>query len=359
MNLSEQLSTTLYDYDDNYSNYPTPCKKDGIKMFRAKFLPALYGMVFVFGLVGNTLVVCVLIQYKRLKSMTDVYLLNLAISDLLFVFSLPFWTYYAVDEWVFGTCMCKIISGVYLVGFYGGIFFITLMSVDRYLAIVHAIFAMRARTVTYGTITSIAVWVVALLASIPELMFNQVLYEQNNTSCKPIYPDPADIWKMFCTLEVNILGLVIPSAIMVFCYSMIIKNLLHCKDKKKIRAVKLIFAVMVVFFVFWTPYNLVLFLHMMQALGKLEMLSDCQSSQQLDYSLQLSETLAFVHCCLNPIIYVFLGQKFRKYLKLLLQECNMLPSVCRTCHSQLRQPRDSVSSSNTHSTQDYEQYDAM
>lgn len=107
-----------------------------IRAFGELFLPPLYSLVFLFGLLGNSVVVFGLFKYKRLKSMTDVYLLNLAISDLLFVLSLPFWGYYAADQWVFGLGLCKLISWIYLVGFYSGIFFITLMSIDRYLAIV-------------------------------------------------------------------------------------------------------------------------------------------------------------------------------------------------------------------------------
>ncbi|XP_069469236.1 C-C chemokine receptor type 4-like [Ambystoma mexicanum] len=356
MSTSELSTSPLYkQYDDDYdSDYAAPCKKDSIKTFRTHFLPVVYSLVFVFGLLGNALVVCVLIQYKRIKTMTDVYLLNLAISDLLFVFSLPFWIYYTLDEWVFGNFMCKVISGIYLFGFFSGIFFIVLMSVDRYLAIVHAIFSMKARTVTCGTITSICVWLVAFIAAIPELMFNEVSYKDNHTSCKASYPDPAQKWKLFCTLEINILGLVIPSAVMVFCYSMIIKNLLRGRSQKKNKAVKLIFAVMVVFFFFWTPYNVVLLLHSLQGLEILETLTSCRSSLVLDYSFQVSETIAFVHCCLNPIIYVFLGEKFRKYLKLLLRKFTIFEFLCKACTGQSGDRRDS-SSSCSQSTREIQQ----
>ncbi|TEA23946.1 hypothetical protein DBR06_SOUSAS21910024, partial [Sousa chinensis] len=115
---------------------------------------------------GNLLVVLILINCKKLKSMTDIYLLNLAVSDLLFLLTIPFWAHYAADQWVFGNVMCKFFTGLYHIGYFGGIFFIILLTIDRYLAIVHAVFALKARTVTFGVVTSGVTWVVAVFASL-------------------------------------------------------------------------------------------------------------------------------------------------------------------------------------------------
>ncbi|TFK03142.1 Krueppel-like factor 2 [Platysternon megacephalum] len=131
----EILTTTQnYSHDD-----ATPCTND-VKQIATLFLPPLYSLGLIFGLVSNVLVVLILIKYKRLRSMTDIYLLN---SDLLFILSLPFWAYYAACEWDFGNAMCKILSGVYYAGFYSGNFSIILLTIDRYLAIVRATFTIK------------------------------------------------------------------------------------------------------------------------------------------------------------------------------------------------------------------------
>ncbi|TEA23948.1 hypothetical protein DBR06_SOUSAS21910026, partial [Sousa chinensis] len=101
----------------------------------AQLLPPLYSLVFIFGFVGNILVVLTLINCKKLKSMTDIYLLNLAVSDLLFIITIPFWAHYAADQWVFGDITCQFFTGFYFIGFFSGIFFIILLTIDRYLAI--------------------------------------------------------------------------------------------------------------------------------------------------------------------------------------------------------------------------------
>ncbi|XP_007946835.1 C-C chemokine receptor type 4 [Orycteropus afer afer] len=360
MNPTAKADTTLD--ESMYNNYylydsiPKPCTKEGIKAFGELFLPPLYSLVFLFGLLGNSVVVLVLLKYKRLKSMTDVYLLNLAISDLLFVFSLPFWGYYAADQWVFGLGLCKIISWIYLVGFYSGIFFIMLMSIDRYLAIVHAVFSLRARTLTYGVITSLATWSVAVLASLPGLVFSTCYTEHNHTYCKTKYSFNSTTWKVLSSLEINILGLVLPLGIMLFCYSMIIRTLKHCKNEKKNKAVKMIFAVVVLFLGFWTPYNIVLFL---ETLVELEVLQDCIFERQLDYAIQATETLAFVHCCLNPVIYFFLGEKFRKYIVQLFKTCRGPFVLCQYCGLLQIYSADTSSSSYTQSTVDHDLHDAL
>uniref|UniRef100_A0A8D0H6Q4 G-protein coupled receptors family 1 profile domain-containing protein n=1 Tax=Sphenodon punctatus TaxID=8508 RepID=A0A8D0H6Q4_SPHPU len=265
-----------------------PCKKDSVKYLASQFLPPLYSLVLLFGFVGNTLVVLILIKYKKLKSMTDIYLLNLAISDLLFVITLPFWAYYAAHDWVFGNAMCKILSGIYHAGFFSGIFFIILLTIDRYLAIVHAVFAVKARTASYGILTSIITWCVTLLASVPEVIFHNVQTEGDQHTCSPHFPSGAgNQWKHYIILKMNILGLFIPLVVMIFCYTEIIRTLLRCRCDKKQRAVRLIFVIMIVYFVFWAPYHIVAFLY---NFPKPFSLDNCDSSNQIEKAVQ-------VHTC--------------------------------------------------------------
>ncbi|NXN92989.1 CCR5 protein, partial [Rhinopomastus cyanomelas] len=306
-------ATTEFDYGDS-----EPCMGTDEKHFAAKLLPPLYSLVVIFGLTGNLLVVLILVKYKRLKSMTDIYLLNLAISDLLFIFSLPFWAYYAVYDWIFGEALCRILSGVYLLGFYSGIFFIILLTLDRYLAIVHAVFALKARTVTYGILTSSVTWAVAVFASVPGIVFHKTQRENSRHTCSAHYPSEQRIvWKQFLTLKMNILGLVIPMLIMICSYTQIIKTLLQCRNEKKHKAVRLIFIIMIVYFCFWAPYNICMLLRDFPATFSV---TTCESSGQLHKAIQVTETISMIHCCINPVIYAFAGEKFRKYLRRFFQK---------------------------------------
>lgn len=311
--------TTEYDYGDS-----TPCQKEEVRAFGSQLLPPLYSLVFVIGLVGNILVVLVLMQYKRLKSMTSIYLLNLAVSDLLFLFTLPFWVDYNLkDSWRFSEGTCKLLSGLYYIGLYSEIFFMILLTIDRYLAIVHAVFSLRARTVTFGIITSLITWVLAILAAVPGFYFSKIQKEISHYTCSLHFPHQhLKQWQQFQALKLNFLGLILPLVIMIVCYTGIIKILLRRPNEKKARAVRLIFVIMILFFLFWTPYNLTILISAFQGVF---LVDECKQSKQLDLAIQVTEVIAYTHCCINPIIYVFVGERFRKYLRQLFHSLLAVP----------------------------------
>ncbi|KGL81727.1 C-C chemokine receptor type 8, partial [Tinamus guttatus] len=241
--------------------------------FTSTFFPVLYSILFVTGLMGNALVVWVLIVFKKVSAMTDVYLVNL--------------------------------------GFYSSAFFITIMSIDRYLAIVRSVYALRVRTAAHGAVTSLALWAVAILASAPAFLFFQEVDDNNKSACIPHYPDSNNGWKIFSNFEVNALGWLMPLGILIFCYYNILKNLQKCHTQNKYKAMKLVFIVVTVFFLFWTPVNIVLFLDSLQ---NMYVIDDCHTSKRLALAMELAEAFSFAHCCLNPVIYAFVGEKFKQYL---------------------------------------------
>uniref|UniRef100_A0A6I8PD52 C-C chemokine receptor type 5 n=2 Tax=Ornithorhynchus anatinus TaxID=9258 RepID=A0A6I8PD52_ORNAN len=341
-------TTTSFVYD----NDGDPCTKNEVKFTGAQLLPPLYSLVFISGVVGNGLVVLILKKYKKLKTMTDIYLLNLAISDLLFLFTLPFWAYYAADQWLLGDAACKIFSGLYYLGFFSGIFFIILLTVDRYLAIVHAVFALKARTVSCGVVTSVCTWAVALLASVPGFLFNRSQKAEDRYVCSTYFPMGQDLaWKTFQTLQMNILGLAVPLLVMIVCYTGIIKTLLRCRnEKKKHKAVRLIFLIMIIYFLFWAPYNLVLLLNTFQSSFGL---NNCDSSNRLDQAMQVTETLGMTHCCINPVIYAFVGEKFRRYVSLFFQK-HIAKHFCKSCPMFHSETADRTNSTCTRSSGEQE-----
>ncbi|XP_047455307.1 C-C chemokine receptor type 4 [Mugil cephalus] len=301
---NESLAYLEYDYSDI-------CGQDnGPEFFIGPMVSTvLYYVLFGVGLIGNSAVLWVLLRYIKLKTMTDVCLLNLALSDLLVALSLPVWAS-GYQDFV----ACKLTTGVYQLGFYSGTLFVTLMSVDRYLAIVHAVAAMRARTLCYGIIASIVIWVVSVAMALPQVIFAALeLNEENNSSeCQPLYPDETQyFWKLLRNFRENILGLFVCLPIMIFCYVNILVVLSKSRNSKKAKAVKLIFTVVCVFVVCWVPYNVVIFLETLELLG---IIKTCGASKAIVSAMSYAEIIALSHCCVNPVIYAFIGEKFRKSL---------------------------------------------
>ncbi|KAI4888234.1 hypothetical protein NFI96_027964, partial [Prochilodus magdalenae] len=89
------------------------------------------------GLFGNVLVLLILGLYENLRSLTNIFILNLAVSDLIFTLGLPFWVCYYIWSWTFGDFMCQAVKFVPSVGFYSSTVFLMLMTIQRYVAAVH------------------------------------------------------------------------------------------------------------------------------------------------------------------------------------------------------------------------------
>lgn len=314
---SSENSSSFYDYEDYLDEVAFMlCRKDEVLSFSKVFLPLFYSLIFVLGLAGNLLLLVVLLRYMPRRRMTDVYLLNLATSNLLFVVTLPFWGITVVWHWVFGSFLCKMVSTLYTVNLYSGIFFISCLSLDKYLEIVHAQPHHRLRTPAKCRLLAAMVWAVALAVSIPDMVFVQTHEHPPGVwNCYPDFGGHVTLWKLLLRFQQNLLGFLLPLLAMIFFYSRIGSVLVRLRPPGQGRALRIAVALVVAFFVLWFPYNLTLFLH---SLMDLKVFGDCSISTRLDYGLQVTESIAFLHCCFTPILYAFSSRRFRQYLKALL-----------------------------------------
>ncbi|NXH16208.1 ACKR2 protein, partial [Bucco capensis] len=306
-------SDYLYEYlaEEDYLQYSL-CTKKGVLSFSRVFLPSFYTAVFLFGLAGNVLLLIVLIMYiKKRKKMTDVYLLNLVVSDIFLLLTLPFWALY-ISQLLTWDILCPILNAMYTVNFYSGIFLVSCMSLEMYLQIVHACSPHSSITLRKSILVLVVVWVLSMLLSIPDGLFTSTRQiHDRSIVCAHDYGQKHLFWKVVFRVTQNLLGFLLPFLFMLFCYSRIacVLSLSHMPGSR--RAFCLLFTLVCVFFVLWLPYNIVLILHSLQDVG---VIRSCESSRQLDYAMQITESLSFVHCCLNPFLYAFVKRRFRLYL---------------------------------------------
>ncbi|XP_042345157.1 C-C chemokine receptor type 5-like [Plectropomus leopardus] len=301
-----------YDYSAYYGELVpdfTPCSNADVKEFGKVFLPTLYSLVFILGFIGNGLVVCVLVKHSKQTNFTDICFFNLALSDLLFVLTLPFYSHYSVvSQWTFGNFMCRFATGSHTTGFYSSIFFMVVMTLDRYMVILHTYKVSHYRSLRAGVAVTLLVWMLSFCVSLPDIIFTKVKNESFGLAC--IYSPENYAWRNYNIFSINVLGLVIPLLVMIVCYGRIIPIIMNMKTAKKHRVVKVIITIVVIFFLFWTPYNISLFLGFLKSEGILK--SNCNLEANLRLAATVTETFAYSHCCLNPIIYAFVGQKFMK-----------------------------------------------
>ncbi|XP_061920272.1 C-C chemokine receptor type 1-like isoform X2 [Entelurus aequoreus] len=316
MNMTLEYNYSEY-YDDSGDDY-SPCSLGSAMDFGIVFITVLYSLVFILGFIGNALVLSVLVRYRNQTTLTDICLVNLALSDLLFIVTLPLYTHYAlVKEWTHGGFLCHFSGGSMSTGFFSSIFILVVMTVDRYVVILHSAKVAKYRTVGTGVALTVVVWLLSLCVSMPAFIFTKETNESYGIDCS--YKPDNKIWNVYNISANNVVGLVLPLLVMVLCYSRIIPVLMKMRSSKKKRIVKLIVAIVVVFFLLWTPYNISVFLEFLQS--ELTLLNDCNSINNVKLSVIVSEALALSHCCLNPIIYAFLGQRFMRRCKLLLSQC--------------------------------------
>ncbi|KAK1806168.1 hypothetical protein P4O66_000060 [Electrophorus voltai] len=315
------------------------CEKSWVRAFRSSYEPPLYWIIFVLGALGNLLVVWIYTTMRnRLKTMTDVYLMNLAIADLLFLGTLPFWTTDATKGWVFGVSICQAIPAVYKINFFAGMLLLTCISVDRYIAIVHVTEAhnFKRRRMFYSKLACMCVWLVSCLLSLPEFLFAQVKTNPRGvSSCSLVYPTEDNNLTKVLVLSLQIsVGFCLPLLVMVMCYSMIIRTLIQARNFEKHKALRVIFAVVAAFVLSQLPYNVHLIIEATQAYNATMM--DCEVMKMFDVAGQVVKSLAYTHCCLNPILYAFIGVRFRKDL---LHLCHCLSAGLGGIHKPQAVPK--------------------
>ncbi|XP_062354402.1 C-X-C chemokine receptor type 2-like [Cinclus cinclus] len=315
----------LYNYTYDYSTampdtaiLSSPCRPES-SVLNKYLVVVIYCLVFILSVVGNGLVVLVVTSSHTSRSVTDVYLLNLAVADLLFALSLPLWAAYRAHEWVFGTVMCKAISVLQEANFYSGILLLACISVDRYLAIVYATRAATEKR-HWVKFVCLGIWVFSVLLSLPVLLFREAFRSPNNgTVCyERISGEDTAKWRVVLRILPQTFGFVLPLLVMFFCYGVTIHTLLQTKNAQKQRAMKVIFAVVLVFLICWLPYNITL---VSDTLMRTRAIAEtCERRNRIDTALSVTQVLGFAHSCINPIIYAFIGQKFRNsFLKILAQ----------------------------------------
>lgn len=303
---------------DDFMNFTASdlfCKKNNVRQFASHFLPPLYWLVFIVGTLGNSLVILVYWYCTRVKTMTDMFLLNLAIADLLFLATLPFWAIAATGQWTFQTFLCKVVNSMYKMNFYSCVLLIMCISVDRYIAIVQAMKAQiwRQKRLLYSKIVCITIWVMAAVLCIPEILYSQTSRESGIDICTMVYPKDknAKLKSVVLILKVT-LGFLLPFMVMAFCYTIIIHTLVQAKKSSKHKALKVTITVLTVFITSQFPYNCILVVQAVDAYAMF--ISNCDISTNIDILFQVTQTIAFLHSCLNPVLYVFVGERFRRDL---------------------------------------------
>ncbi|NXV73638.1 CCR9 protein, partial [Atlantisia rogersi] len=325
-------SDDLFLWDDDI--LPELCEKQAVQVFAHTYQPPIYLLLSLLGTVGNGLVLLTYTCSRQAHSITDVCLLHLSISDLLLLLTLPFAVTTDWLGWSPSTAACKMLQGLYALNFYSGFLFLTCISVDRYVSIVRvtAAYRLRPRARCYGWLTVGLAWVLAMLLALPQFIYSRTEQHQNLQLCHMAFPHQVSRAARGATNLVQVvLGFAVPFLVMVTSYAAVARTLLAARGAQPHRALRVLLALVLVFVALQLPHSLMVLLDTAELLASRGV--TCAQSQRKDLALLITGWLATLRCCLNPLLYAFLGQRFRRELWLLASATGCVGPLDPRCPS--------------------------
>ncbi|XP_072550829.1 C-X-C chemokine receptor type 5 [Salminus brasiliensis] len=332
-NIEEEIiyefsDTFMDDYEFNVSESPLPetqfvcdSEEDSLHLYYTVIQPLVYSLVFLLGVTGNSLLLTVLLQHRARLRITEIYLLHLALADLLLLLTFPFAVVQVLTGWVFGDFLCKLLGLLNRLNLVCGSLLLACIGFDRYLAVVHAVSSLQSRRPRIVHLTCALLWLFCFIVSMPNIVFLSVMPSNQSARLECHFNSHginANNWLLTNHLLTNVFGFFLPLFIMGYCYTAVVLTLYNSQQSlEKQGAIRLAMVVTLVFCLCWLPYNITLFLDTLVRLGVLPQKS-CEARTALAQGLGITESIGFIHCCLNPILYAFVGVRFRKDLLRLL-----------------------------------------
>ncbi|XP_007430765.2 mu-type opioid receptor [Python bivittatus] len=281
-------------------------------MITAIVIMALYSVVCVVGLFGNFLVMYVIIRYTKMKTATNIYIFNLALADALATSTLPFQSVnYLLGTWPFGTTICKIVISIDYYNMFTSIFTLCTMSVDRYIAVCHPVKALDFRTPRNAKIVNVCNWIISSAIGIPVMVMATTKESNGSIDCTLKFSHPAWYWENLLKICVFIFAFIMPILIITVCYGLMILRLKSVrmlsgskeKDRNLRRITRMVLVVVAVFIVCWTPIHIYVIIKALIHIPE-------TTFQTISWHFCIA--LGYTNSCLNPILYAFLDENFKR-----------------------------------------------
>ncbi|XP_025065208.1 G-protein coupled receptor 35-like [Alligator sinensis] len=282
----------------NISNNST--EQENIKLFQQIVnIP-----VFCFGVIFNVFAFWVFCFKLEKWTETRVYMINLIIADSALLFTLPFVMYFQRNDYPIDN-LCLAIQTIFFTNFPMSIYIITLIAVDRYIAIKHPLKATTLRSPLKSATVCAFLWITTAMYA----YFKPVATEMEKFCFKKssFEPDYRIIFK-------SIVGFFIPLGILSFCSIQVIRclkektNATPREEKLTQKALYIISVNLSVFIICFLPIHVAVLLRFAMEVCK----AACSTQQKVKLFVQVAVAIAHSNCCLDAICYYFVGQEFKE-----------------------------------------------
>lgn len=289
--------------------------------FKYILLPVSYSLVFVFGLMLNATALWMFLTKMRPWNPSTVYMFHLALSDFLYVLSLPTLIYYYANrsDWPFGVAACKIARFLFYANLYCSILLLTCISVHRYLGICHPIKALILIKSRHAHLVCCLVWAVVTVCLVPNLIFVTTSQRDNDTICHDTTSQEAFEEYVDYSSVIMVLLFGIPFLVIMVCYYLMARTLCRPRlglspsrqgDASRQKSIKLIIVVLVVFAVCFVPFHITRTLYYASRVLDL----NCEFLNIVNFTYKITRPLASVNSCIDPILYFLAGDHYRSKL---------------------------------------------
>ncbi|KAK7926264.1 hypothetical protein WMY93_008574 [Mugilogobius chulae] len=310
------LSEDLLVFSSN-TNETAAVGRDPSSLVLAVCITALYSAICVVGLLGNVLVMYGVVRYTKMKTATNIYIFNLALADALATSTLPFQSAkYLMGTWPFGELLCKAVIAIDYYNMFTSIFTLTMMSVDRYIAVCHPVRALDFRTPAKAKIINVCIWLLSSAVGVPvTIMAVTNVMSEGNTVCMLQFPEPDWYWDTVTKICVFIFAFVVPVLVITVCYGLMILRLKSVrllsgskeKDRNLRRITRMVLVVVAAFVICWTPIHIFIIVRTIVPIN--------QNNLLVKASWHLSIALGYTNSSLNPVLYAFLDENFKRCLR--------------------------------------------
>ncbi|XP_004766746.1 lysophosphatidic acid receptor 5 [Mustela nigripes] len=281
----------------------------------------VYSLVLAAGLPLNALALWVFLRVLRMHSVVSVYMCNLAASDLLFTLSLPLRiSYYALHYWPFSNLLCQTAGAIFQTNMYGSCIFLTLINVDRYVAIVHPLRLRHLRRPRVARLLCLGVWALIAVFAVPAgLVHRPSPCSYNGGQVHLCFESFGDMWQnrlLWLLLLAEALGFLLPLAAMLYSSGRVFWTLARpdsTRSRRGQKTVRLLLANLVIFLLCFVPYNATLAVY-----GLLRgnvVAAGSEVRDRVRQALMVMVLLAGSNCVLDPLVYYFSAEGFRNTLR--------------------------------------------
>ncbi|XP_069490454.1 probable G-protein coupled receptor 33 [Ambystoma mexicanum] len=271
------------------------------------------------GILGNSIFLWTL-GFRMRKTVNTVLFSSLVLSGLSYSMIMPILGVYVLQDftWTYGTVLCKLVNTLISLCMYASVFILTIVSLDRYILVVHPVWARSFRTPQRALVITVAVWISAFMLSAPYLAFRVVRPgEKNKSTCSNNYMF-SDDWDdqeiqsgrrkiHLCFFLIRLLlGFLIPFLIITACYGNTAFKVKIRRLSRSSKFIKVIVVSVLSFFVCWLPY------HIFYALS---MYREYYPELLIQVVMSMAIVCSCANVCFTPIFYLFIGENFKAIFK--------------------------------------------